>query len=130
MLCQVCAEPADCTDDGRLWLLPADHMPDDDGWTDGTSTVQPPVCQRCARLSIAMCPALRTGHVVVRAHSRVVGVTGVVFQPVPPFPRMVATDYADLVAFTDVAARWTLATQLVRVLFDITRVDPASLTGP
>lgn len=118
LLCQVCAQPADHSKIGTLWLLPAA-----DAQAGDLITIQPPVCLACARLSVRMCPALRTSHVALRAHSRVAGVTGVVFRPEQPYPRLATTDYADLVPFHDPAIRWTLATQQARALFDTTTVD-------
>lgn len=120
--CQVCANPADRNDDNKaLWLLPHTLIPEDG--PEGMATTQPPVCADCARLSVRMCPALRTGHVALWASTRVLGVTGVVFQPAGPYPRLAATDYADVVRFTDPAIRWTLAAQQVRELIDITDID-------
>lgn len=123
LLCQVCAKPADRTPDGTLWLVPGDQVDHDPGWAEGITTIQPPLCRPCALLSVRMCPALRTHYAALRAHSRVVGVTGLVFKPAAPFPCLTVTEYADVVLFSDPIAPWTLATQLARVLFDATVVD-------
>lgn len=123
LICQVCAQPADRTDQGTLWLLPGDHVPGADGRTGGIATAQPPLCRACARTSVRMCPALRTSHMALRAHSRVYGVTGVVFRPAYPFPRMAATDYENAVPFAGPETRWTLATHLVRDLTEAAVVD-------
>lgn len=128
LICQVCAQPADRTDQGSLWLLPGDLASQSDWWAAGAATTQPPLCRECASTSIRMCPALRTSHVALRAHSRVYGVTGLVFKPVHPYPRMVATDYDSVVPFTGQAIRWTLATHLVRVLTDVLPVDRQHLS--
>lgn len=63
---QVCAGPADRTDDGMLWLL-TDHRTDWPGWPDRMGVNEPPVCLPCARLSVRLCPALRKGAALVRA---------------------------------------------------------------
>jgi hypothetical protein len=76
LLCQVCAGPANCTEDGALWLL-KDHREDWPSWPDGMGVTEPPVCVSCVGLSLRLCPALRKGAAVVRAGSFVVaGVHG------------------------------------------------------
>lgn len=128
LICQVCAEPADRTREGMLWLLPGEHVSGADDWAEGITTTQPSLCRECARASVRMCPALRTGHVALRAHSRVCGVTGVVFRPTHPFPRMVVTDYEGVVPFKTPASGWTLATHPVRDLTQIVIINLESLT--
>jgi hypothetical protein len=120
LLCQVCAEPADRSDDGVLWLLQDDRgdWPD---WPEGMGNTYPPVCLSCARLSIRMCPSLRKGYVAVRAHRfPYSGVYGLRYRPGYPDP--IPLDAA-VVAYTSPAIVWTCAVQLVRSLHDCTIVD-------
>jgi hypothetical protein len=123
--CQVCARPADRTDDGHLWLLPAGH---DAGWSAQRDTIHPPLCRSCAQVSVRTCPALRPGFVALRAHSRVTGVTGVQFQPGHRFPALAPRDDDEVIRYADPRARWTLATQLVRTLHDCTLTDLNTLS--
>jgi hypothetical protein len=116
LLCQVCAGPADRTDDGVLWLL-KDHRKDWPSWPDRMGVTEPPVCRSCVRVSLRLCPALRKGAAVVRARSFVVaGVHGPVYQHgcggVP-----VAVG-AENVPFNDPAIWWVRAVSLVRELRD------------
>lgn len=128
LLCQVCAQPADHTDHGSLWLLPGSKIREGEGLTS-ILTIYPPLCSACARISVSMCPALRQGYALLRARSRVVGVTGVVFRPVYPFPRLVIDDdYPDVVSFDDPMLAWTLACQLARELVDVTVIDLEDLS--
>lgn len=85
----------------------------------------PPVCPACARLSVRVCPALRSRYVAVAAHSRVCGVSGVRFQPGRPLPRLLdKEDDVDLVfQYGTPIARWVVATQRVRSLHDCVAVD-------
>lgn len=120
LLCQVCAQPADRTEQGSLWLVPGSDIGGWDDWPEGMCTIYPPLCEHCARLSVRMCPALRTHCVALRARSRICGVSGLVFQPRHPFPRLAPTDYDDVVPFGHPAIAWTLATQQARTLIDAT----------
>jgi hypothetical protein len=127
LLCQVCARPADHTSLGTLWLLPDDLVL---AWEDGLGDVvtgQPPMCQGCARISVRMCPALRVGHVALRAHSRVYGVRGVVFRPAGAFG-LGFNDDVEVVSFGDPRLAWTQATQLMRELFSVRTVDLEQLS--
>ena len=56
LLCQVCAQPADRTDQGQLWLVPEKEIGSWEGWPEGMSAIHPPLCQPCAKLSVRMCP--------------------------------------------------------------------------
>jgi hypothetical protein len=76
MLCQVCARPASRTEEGYLWLLPK-HPGYQLDLLRYAPTTTPPVCIECARLSVRMCPRLRSSYVALRAHPRVFGVSGV-----------------------------------------------------
>jgi hypothetical protein len=125
--CQVCAGPADRTEDGCLWLRPGGG---DAGWSVGRDTIFPPLCRPCARVSVRACPALRPGFLAVRAHSRVTGVTGVRFQPGRRFPALAPGDDDEVIRYGHPRARWTLATQLVRTLQDATVIDLDALSWP
>lgn len=124
LICQVCAQPADRNEHGVLWLL-RDHREDWPNWPEGIANTYPPVCLPCARLSIRQCPALRDGHVAIRARRfPLSGVYGLRYVPARPFPVPVEDV---VVGYDDPAVRWVLAAQLVRSLFDCTFVtlDPA-----
>jgi hypothetical protein len=119
LLCQVCAGPADHTDDGVLFLL-KDHRRDWSGWPDRMGVTEPPVCLSCVRLSARLCPALRKGAVLVRAgRYEVVGVRGALHVG-GRTPRLVGEA---TVSFDDPAVRWVRAAALVRELFDCTLVE-------
>lgn len=60
LLCQVCAEPADMTEDGVLWLL-KDQRTGWPGWPKGMGVTEPPVCLSCVPVAARQCPALRKG---------------------------------------------------------------------
>jgi len=60
LLCQVCAQPADYTDDGVLWLLP-DYYQEAAGWPEDFDLAEPPICRSCVPIAIRLCPALRKG---------------------------------------------------------------------
>lgn len=125
LLCQVCGQPADRTGQGHLWLLAATWQAEAPDWPEGVVNPYPPVCTPCARLSTRLCPPLRRGHLAVRAHSTIYGVIGVRFCStnryalVAPSPR----DDSMPAAYTDPAARWTLATQMARLLNHCSPVD-------
>jgi hypothetical protein len=129
LLCQVCAGPADQTEDGHLWLL-TDHRQDWAGWPEGSANPFPPVCLACAHLSAQLCPPLRRGFVAVRAHSEPHGVVGVQFQTDYPFPglRLAEDDGGIPVVYADPVLRWTLATQLTRTLHGCALVNLDQLT--
>ncbi|GLZ42453.1 hypothetical protein [Actinokineospora sp. NBRC 105648] len=117
LLCQVCAGPADQADDGVLWLL-KDHRDDWPGWPNRMAVTEPPVCKPCAQLSIQLCPALRRGHVLVRARvCPIVGVRGIQYRL--RFSTLIA-DEPEVVPFDSARIRWTLAAQLVRELSECT----------
>lgn len=124
LLCQVCARAADHTEAGTLWLLPAREVATFDD-RDGLVTNHPPLCVPCARVSVRRCPGMRPDHVAVRARSAVCGVLGTVFRPLNHAPWMERDDErtADTVRFDDPAIAWTQATQLARVLVNISVVD-------
>lgn len=128
LLCQVCAQPADHTDAGALWFIPGTKIREGGG-PEGTATIYPPLCSACARISVSTCPALRRSYMLLRARSRVVGVTGVAFRPAYPFPHLVIDDdYPDGVSLDDPMLAWTLACQLVRELVDATVIDLEQLS--
>jgi hypothetical protein len=108
LLCQVCAGPADHTDDGVLWIL-KDHRDDWPTWPDGMAVTEPPICIPCARLSAKVCPALRRGAALVRARFYpLVGVRGTLYRGGARPVRVEETT----VAFTDPDIRWILAANL------------------
>lgn len=114
LLCQVCAGPANRTEDGVLWLL-QDHRKDWPSWPDGMGVTEPPICVSCVRMSLRSCPALRRGAVAVRAGSFVLaGVDGVLYRS----GRKLAVVGRETVAFDDPAIRWVRAAGLVRELRD------------
>ncbi|MGZ3146786.1 hypothetical protein ACVDFE_33280 [Lentzea chajnantorensis] len=113
LLCQVCAGPADRTDDGVLWLL-RDYRNDWPHWPEGMGCNEPPVCRSCVTLSLRLCPALRRGAVAVRSTEfPVVGVRGVLHRPGARGPAVAqdATRY-----FDDPDIPWMVASALVRQL--------------
>ncbi|MGW5052443.1 hypothetical protein [Actinokineospora sp. NPDC004072] len=115
LLCQVCARPADTTDDGVLWLLPADveQWP---GWPNGSTVSEPPICRACVLVSVRHCPALRRSHRLVRVgRFPLHGVSGLLYRAGGRGP--VAVGQAT-VGFGDPAVRWTLAEKLTRELDD------------
>jgi hypothetical protein len=114
LLCQICAGPADENDDGTLWLL-HNYQGDWPDWPDGMANTHPPLCLRCARVSVRVCPSLRPNYVAVRAHSTLAGVSGALYRAGYPFPQLIGDS---TVAFGEPAIRWMRATQLIRVLRD------------
>jgi hypothetical protein len=119
LLCQVCAGPADRTEDGVLFLL-KDHRQDWPGWPNRMGVAEPPVCWSCVRLSTRVCPALRQGAVLVRAGwCEVAGVNGVLYSS-DPTPRPVGQVS---VAFDNPAIRWIKAAYLIRELLDCTLIE-------
>lgn len=126
LLCQVCAEPAEYTDQGHLWLL-VDQTEKWSGWPERLTNPYPPVCLRCARLSVRQCPPLRKNCVAIRAHSELYGVIGIVFRDGKSSPVVSEQDDGTAVRYSDPAIRWTQATQLTRTLFDCVVIDPDRL---
>jgi hypothetical protein len=123
MTVQPRAEVSGQAKQGVLWVLPTDYVADGRGWPDDIATIHPPLCIPCARLSIGLCPALRPDFVAIRAHSRVCGVTGVLFRSAPRFPVISPSDNGDVIGFRDPAIAWMQAAQLVRSLYGCTVVD-------
>ncbi|MFF7171072.1 hypothetical protein [Streptomyces pseudovenezuelae] len=121
LLCQVCGTAPDRTRRGLLWLL-EDHQGDYPEWPNDALTTHPPLCLPHARKSLQACPHLRRGAVAVRVGtSEVMGVHGRLYAPSAFGP--VRLDKKDVVAYGSNAARWVLAGQLVRALYDCTIVD-------
>jgi hypothetical protein len=127
LLCQVCAQPADRTEHGELWLVPDTEIGRSADWPDGMATIHPPLCRPCARVSVRMCPALRPRFVAIRARSRVCGVSGVVFGPGQRFPRPLDDDDDEIIQFGDPTIRWVQAT-LARNLYQCALIDPNELS--
>jgi hypothetical protein len=126
LLCQVCANPADQTEQGSLWLVPRS---DGHQWPEDTATIHPPLCLACARVSVEACPAMRVGYLAIRAHSQVCGVTGVRFQPGRRSVALSIDDSDDVIDYRDPAIRWMQATQLARSLHRCTVVDLDEVTA-
>lgn len=123
LLCQVCAGPADRTEDGVLWLL-KDHREDWPSWPDHMGVTEPPICVPCVQVSLRLCPALRRGAVVVRADSfMLAGVHGPLYRG---GSKLTATGAAT-VTFEDPAIRWVRAVSLVRELRDCTIIPLTDL---
>jgi len=115
LLCQVCAGPADRTDDGVLWLL-KDHREDWPSWPEGMGVTEPPICLPCVRTSVRICPALREGAAVVRVRSfPLAGVRGTLYRG----PRPIAVG-AVSVPLDDPMIGWVRAVSLIRELSDCT----------
>ena len=115
LLCQVCAGPADRTDDGVLWLM-RDYRDDWPGWPEGMASVEPPTCASCVAVSVRLCPALRRGAVAVRARRfDVAGVRGALYCRGLVAP--VAVGAANL-PYDDPNVRWLVASALIRELRD------------
>jgi hypothetical protein len=116
LLCQVCAGPADRTEQGVLWLVPGPADP------EGMATVQPPLCLPCARVSVRMCPALRHDHVAVRAHAPLCGVTGLRYQRGRREPQPI-DEPTEVFDYRDPRIAWMQAIQLARSLDRCVPVD-------
>jgi hypothetical protein len=113
LLCQVCAEPADRTPEGVLWLL-RDHRGDWPRWPEGVASVEPPICARCVAMSLRRCPALQRGAVAVRVRDfAVAGVRGTLYQSGTFAPAPVAATQLD---YGDPKVRWMVAVALIREL--------------
>jgi hypothetical protein len=124
LLCQVCAGPADRTENGVLWLL-QDHRDDWPQWPNGMGVTEPPVCVPCVRMVVQACPALRKGAAVVRVRAfPIVGVYGLLYKSGRGRPVMVEEAF---VAFEDPAIRWVRAVSLVRELRGCTIVPLSEL---
>lgn len=121
LLCGVCAKPADRSDDGVLWLL-RDFRDDWPSWPNGMAAVEPPICLPCVRPASRLCPSLRKGTVLVRVrHAPIAGVRGALYRS----SSGLIPDCLDeiTVAYEDPLARWVLASNLVRQLFDCTLIE-------
>ncbi|HEX5117120.1 MAG TPA: hypothetical protein VFW65_18155 [Pseudonocardiaceae bacterium] len=124
LLCQVCGQPADYTDQGHLWLA-IEQQEKWPGWPENSINPFPPLCLGCAVRSVRLCPPLRRGFVAFRAHSTLYGVIGVRFRSGPTYPAvaLAADDGGVPVAFTDPAIHWMQAAQLTRTMHQCVPVD-------
>jgi hypothetical protein len=84
--------------------------------------MHPPLCLRCARISVKTCPWLKSGHVAVRARSFVSGAWGGLYRTGWPRTRPLPTGSLAL-TYRDPRIRWMQADQLVRELVDCTFVE-------
>jgi hypothetical protein len=121
LLCQVCAGPADQNDQGALWLI-QDQRGQWPNWPEGAHNTQPPLCRRCARISVKTCPWLRDGYVAVRARSFLSGASGGLYRTGGPSARPVQASVTN-VPYDDPRIRWLQADQLERDLYDCTFVE-------
>ena len=121
LLCQVCARPADHNQHGTLWLIHEQPNPWP-GWPERAQTTHPPLCLRCAHISVKTCPSLRRAHTAVRAHSFVSGAWGGLYRSGWPNPHPFLTG-ARTVQFGDPRIQWLQADQLTRELIGCTFVD-------
>lgn len=120
LLCQVCAQPADQTEDGVLWLL-QDHRTDWPGWPENMAVTEPPVCVPCVTTATRLCPALRQGAALIRVrHCPVIGVHAILYRHSPRGPVPIG---GELVRYDDPVLRWACATNLIRELHDCTVID-------
>jgi hypothetical protein len=119
LLCNVCARPADLTDNGVLWLL-RDFHDDWPGWPENMAVAEPPICVPCVRLASRLCPALRKGAAAVRVRQApIAGVRGLLHRSGGGTP--VPMDEV-VIGYEDPAVRWVQAINLVRELQDCTLV--------
>ena len=121
LLCNVCASPADRSEDGVLWLL-KDHRTDWPGWPQQMAVTEPPVCLPCVRRSVRLCPALRReGAVAVRVrHAPITGGYGTLYRCEGGLA--VATEET-VVSYDSPRVRWMRAAKLVREIGDCTIVE-------
>lgn len=125
LLCQVCAGPANRTAEGVLWLV-RDYDEDWPNWPERMAITEPPVCLPCARLAMRACPALRRGAAAFRARRfPIIGVRGGLYT-VGLVPHLTTVT---MVRYDDPAARWVVATSLLRELHDCTRVNVGEING-
>lgn len=121
LLCQICAEPADRTTEGFLWLL-GDDRDDWKGWPENMAATHPPVCLPCSAIAVLLCPYLARGYVAVRVRApQVGGVYGALYCPNPSGPPQPVSDVT--VPYDDRQMPWVLAAQLVTALHDCTFID-------
>ncbi len=120
LLCQVCGGPSDQDAAGVLWSLP-ERYTDRAGRPNGMCVSEPPICPSCLHIARAACPALRRGHLIVRASRyEIAAVQGVRFQAGWPAPVPVG---GALVHLTAPEIEWTAAYSLIRELGDCAVVD-------
>lgn len=113
LLCQVCGDPADQTDEGVLWLL-RDYRGDWPRWPEGMGSTEPPVCLPCVAASVRLCPALRRGAVAIRVREYpIAGVRGALYRKGLLAP--VAAGVVNM-PYDDPTVRWVLASAMIREL--------------
>jgi hypothetical protein len=129
LLCQVCGHAADHTEEGSLWLLPSQEAATFDA-ENGLMTRHPPLCLSCARMSVQVCPGMKSGCVALRAHSTTYGVVGTIYRPLKQAPWMeIDLEHTgDTVPFDHPALARTQAHQLIRMLTNISVVNLDALS--
>lgn len=120
LLCNVCAKPADQTDDGVLWLV-RDFRDDWPGWPENMGVTEPPICMPCVRVASRLCPALRKGAVAVRVrHAPIAGVRGMLHRSGAGVPMPVKEIN---IPYEDPRVRWVRAMHLLRELRGCTIIE-------
>jgi hypothetical protein len=115
LLCQVCGEPTDTDERGVLWLL-EDARTDWEGWPNELLTTHPPICRPCVSTARQECPHMWRGSVLVRVgRSEVCAVWGRRYTPSRLGPVPIASA---VVLFDSPLLGWTVASQLVRALYE------------
>ena len=126
LLCQVCGKPTRpaATGDGVLFLLSREEY-EWDPWPAPVTTTHPPVCVRCAAVSVSACPHLRGHYVGVRCRApRLYGVSGVMHMPrLGAVPVRNMTDPIGTVSYADARSGLVHAAQSVVRLDRYTLVD-------
>ncbi|MGZ3144449.1 hypothetical protein ACVDFE_21145 [Lentzea chajnantorensis] len=119
--CQVCAEPADRTSDGVLWLMRDHRETEGPDWPEDMASVEPPICVPCTEISLQRCPALRRGAVAVRVREySVMGVRGTLYRPGVFAPQPIKIEH---LVYGDPTTSWMVAASSFRVLQDCSFVS-------
>lgn len=122
MLCQICAEPADRTRDGWLFI---DWRREDSPptWPERSITSMPPLCSAHVGESLRQCPFLRrTEHAVLRVRKpHLYGVSGTLYRLTDH--GWLASDHDTLCPYDKPRHPGLLASRLHRELRQVTVVD-------
>ncbi|MEU1861829.1 hypothetical protein [Streptomyces gardneri] len=126
LLCRVCSGPPERTGAGVLWLLPLPTgTPDDrpwDGWPEGVTTTDPPVCLQHAGRSPTRSQAKYRPFYA--AEAEIVGGFGTLH----PAPGVLAAPGERMLRFDDPRMPWMVATHFVRQLRRLTPADEQGST--